>query len=178
MRISVKIDGIEFFRKIVDEKTFERASRRTIRRMGQRFRKRAVSEAMETYNVRSKKLKKHIRAKTHETKQGTEYRFNASGKRLSLVNFGARQTRKGVSVKVRKDRGRKLIKGAFLARGVMGNLQLFERVGAERLPIVSKKTISVPQMFNKEILEKAKKEVEANFDKEFKHNLYFYMGKL
>ena len=46
------------------------------------------------------------------------------------------------------------------------------------MPIESKSTLSYPQMFNKEIIDKATKEVEENYDKEFKHNLDYYLGKL
>ena len=62
-------------------------------------------------------------------------------KRLSLKEFGARQTKKGVSYKISKTSGRKTIPGAFQGPrpGLMkvswrGNA--FKRVGKSRLPIV------------------------------------------
>jgi len=65
-------------------------------------------------------------------------------KRLGLNKFGARQTKKGVSYKVSKSRGRSFIEGAFQGPkpGLMkaswrGNV--FKRAGKSRLPIVKLK---------------------------------------
>ena len=62
-------------------------------------------------------------------------------KRISLKEFGARQTKAGVSAKISKSRGRTTIPGGFQGPkpGVMkvswrGNA--FKRVGKSRLPIV------------------------------------------
>lgn len=62
-------------------------------------------------------------------------------KRIPLRDFGARQTRAGVSYKISKNKGRRVARGAFQGPkpGVMkaswkGNV--FKRVGAARLPIV------------------------------------------
>ncbi len=179
MRMDVNIDGLYELMNALNPKPFEKAMNRTVRRMGKRFRKVATKEVRETYNIKAKKLKQYMKTVTVTTKKrGTEWRFYVSGKPLSLIHFGARQTKKGVSVKVRKDRGRRVIKGAFVAPGKGGNLRVFKRTSKERLPIESKHTLSVPQMFNKEILDKAKREVEANYEKEFKHNLDYYLGRL
>ena len=164
--------------KAFDSKVFEKALRRTVKRMGTRFRKTAVKEVRQTYNVRAKKLKEYIKARTHYGKGGVEWRFRVSGKPMSLIHFSPRQTRQGVTVKVKKSEGRKMIKGAFLANDSGSHKRVFMRSGKARLPIESKHTISIPQMFNKEILKKAQKEVEENYEKEFKHNLDFYMGRL
>lgn len=65
-------------------------------------------------------------------------------KRLGLNKFGARQTKKGVSYKVSKSKGRSFIQGAFQGPkpGLMkaswkGNV--FKRVGKSRKPIVKLK---------------------------------------
>ena len=62
-------------------------------------------------------------------------------RRISLRDFGARQTNKGVSYKISRTKGRKTVLGAFQGPkpGVMkaswrGNV--FKRVGKKRLPIV------------------------------------------
>ncbi len=178
MRVDVNIDGFYELQKALKPESFKKALNRTVRRMGTRFRKTAVKEVRTTYNVKAKKLKQYISAKTHYGKDGVKWIFYVRGRPLSLIHFGARQTRKGVSVKVRKDRGRRVIKGAFVAPDKGGHFRVFKRKGKERLPIESKYTLSVPQMFNKEILDKAKREVEANYEKEFKHNLDYYLGRL
>lgn len=62
-------------------------------------------------------------------------------KRISLKEFGARQTKTGVSYKISKSRGRKTIPGAFQGPkpgsiNVKTKGNVFKRVGKPRLPIV------------------------------------------
>lgn len=173
MRIDVKFDGIDELMKALNEKAYRKAMNRTIRRMGQRFRTTATKEVRKTYNVKASKIKQYMRAKM----DGDTFKMYIKSSTVSLMNFGARQTKKGVSVKVRKDRGRKVIKGAFIAVGKNNNLQVFKRVGKERLPIESKKTLSITQMFNENVLNKAKSAVEESYENEFKRNLDFYLGR-
>jgi len=173
MRIDVKLDGIDELMKVLNEKAYNKALKRTIRRMGQRFRTTATKEVRKTYNIKASKIKQYMRAKM----DGDTFKMYIKSPTVSLMNFGARQTKKGVSVKVRKDRGRKVIKGAFIAVGKNNNLQVFKRVGKERLPIESKKTLSIPQMFNENVLNKAKSAVEESYENEFKRNFDFYLGR-
>lgn len=42
--------------------------------------------------------------------------ITSTGKPLALMDYSARQTNKGVSVQVRKDRARKIVRGAFIAQ--------------------------------------------------------------
>lgn len=53
--------------------------------------------------------------------------------RLPLKYFGARQTKKGVTYKIDKAGGRKLIPGAFISQKMGGHV--FVRVGAKRFPL-------------------------------------------
>ena len=176
MRIDVKLTGLEKFKNIANQKVFQKAANRTVRRMGTRFRTTAVKEVRKTYNIKAKTLKDKIRARTYYTeKDGHHWRFYVSGKPMSLIHFAPRQTKKGVSVKIKKQSGRKLIRGAFIARDKYGNLRVFNRVGKERLPLDSKYTLSIPQMFTDEILDKAKKEVEDNYQQEFERNINYYL---
>lgn len=74
------------------------------------------------------------------------------GRSLNLINFAARQTAKGVSVKISRDGGRKLIPGAFIGND---GRTVFKRVGKDRLPIKALQTIDVAQMFNVKTINKA-----------------------
>lgn len=69
----------------------------------------------------------------------------AKPRSANVIRFGARQVAQGVSVKIRKSGGRKVIRGAFI--GNKGRT-VFRRVGKERLPIEPIRTIDVAQMFN------------------------------
>ena len=67
------------------------------------------------------------------------------GRSLNLASFGARQTGKGVSFKVKRNGPRQMIPGAFL---INGGKTVMIRVGKGRLPIKALQTIDVAQMFN------------------------------
>jgi hypothetical protein len=64
---------------------------------------------------------------------------------INLINFGARQTKRGVTMKIKRGGPRVLLRRAFI--GNKGRT-VFERKGAKRLPIKPLQTIDVPQMFN------------------------------
>jgi len=179
MKFNVRLENVEGLEKLLDEKIYRKALQRTIKRMGTKFKNRAIKGVRKTYNVKAKTLKAHI--KEHMSKasnNGIEWRFSVTGRPVNLIHFGARQTSKGVSVKVKKGSGRRVIKSAFIAHDNGGHKRVFMRKGKERMPIEAKSTLSYPQMFNKEIIDKAMKEVEENYDKEFKHNLDYYLGRL
>lgn len=84
-------------------------------------------------------------------------RISASGKRLPLTDFGARQTRKGVTANTGK--GRTLIPAAFIATMGSGHVGVFkrEKPGERRspgawslnLPIQQKFGPSLPHVFSK-----------------------------
>jgi len=46
------------------------------------------------------------------------------------------------------------------------------------MPVTRLFSLSVPQMFNEQILKKGMKEANETFEKEFKHNLDYYLGKI
>lgn len=89
---------------------------------------------------------KNIRTVIRQGKRANEFEISTSvevrkEQRISLREFGARQTRKGTSYRVSKSRGRSFIAGAF--QGPKPGLMkaswrghVFKRVGKARLPIV------------------------------------------
>jgi hypothetical protein len=93
------------------------------------------------------------------------------GKRSrNVMVFGARQTREGVTVKIRKDGPRKLIKGAFI--GNKGRTVFIRDPYplTKRLPIKGVETIDVPQMFNtrrinRRVVERMVREFPVEFDR-------------
>jgi hypothetical protein len=71
--------------------------------------------------------------------------IQSKGRRIGLIEFQARQTKAGVTVRVGKSR--KLLKGAFIATMRNGHQGVFMRRGSRRLPINEKVTIAVPEAF-------------------------------
>ena len=173
MQLKIEIEGLDKFESFLYSDVWYKAQKRTTTEMGRKFRTKVVKDIRKTYNIKAKDLKKSMRTKIEKTSQGFVWKLNVKGRLLSLTHFNARQTKKGVSVLIRKDEGRKILARTFIAKG-----QVFQREGKERLPIVAKKTLSVPQMFNKETMKEAFEEVSKEYPRRFEHNLNYYLGKI
>jgi len=173
MQIRVEVEGLDKFKAFADSVVWYRAQKRTTTEMGRKFRTRVVKDIRKVYNIKAKDLKKSMRTKLVKKGDVFEWRLNVKSRMLSLTHFGARQNKKGVSVLIRKDEGRKTLAKTFIAKG-----QVFQREGKGRLPLVVKKTISIPQMFNKETMKEAFEEVSREYPKRFEHNLDYYLGRI
>lgn len=97
----------------------------------------------------------------------------AKSSRMSMRHFGARQTKKGVSYRVSKSKGRKFIAGAFQGPkpGVMkvswrGNV--FKRVGSKRRPI---QKLMGPSPWGVFVKNKVQRKVRRFIEKELKTQL-------
>lgn len=119
----------------------------------------------------------HIRRATLRGARLTiEAELSASGKvrgkrSANVIAFGARQVAKGVSVKIKRTGGRKVITGAFIANK---GRTVFVRTSARRLPIKAVQTIDVPQMFNaKRINAAVLKTIVQHFPKVFEREAKF-----
>lgn len=122
-------------------------------------------------NVRAQDVNKRLsirRAASGE--RSVEIVIGARG--LPLLAFGARQTKKGVSVKVLRRGGRKLVRGAFIAQMKSGHRGVFVRRGKKSLPIDERfgempaQTILRPNVIA-DVTEKAR----ARFERELAHEL-------
>ena len=173
MQIKVEIEGLDKFKEFLYSDVWYRAQKRTTTEMGRKFRTRVVKDVRKVYNIKAKDLKKSMRTKVEKKGDAFVWKLNVKSRLLSLTHFGAKQTKKGVSVLIRKDEGRKTLAKTFIAKG-----QVFQRKGKERLPLIVKKTLSVPQMFNKETMKEAFEEVGREYPKRFEHNLDYYLGKI
>jgi hypothetical protein len=99
------------------------------------------------------------------------------GKRaINIINFAARQTKAGLTAKIKKGGGRVLI----AKRGFIGNQgrTVFMRVGASRLPIKAIQTIDVPQMFNtRRLNSKVQAYMLKRFPEVFAREAAFYIRR-
>ena len=100
------------------------------------------------------------------------------GRRTPLIDFSARQTRVGVSVRIR---ARKVVKGAFIATMPSGHRGVFRRTGKfglrgnpKRERIAELKTLSVPQALEQEqVLVLLKEFALARYELELKREIKF-----
>jgi hypothetical protein len=139
------------------------------------------SEIRAEFNISASKVRDALRVNRATYRNGL-FTIEASlesptqrGRSLNLINFDARQTSQGVTVKIKKSGGRKLIRGAFIANG---GRTVFIRVGKKRLPIKAEQTIGVAQMFNtKRINARVVKFIEDKFPTIFEHEVQFYTDR-
>lgn len=94
---------------------------------------------------------------------------------LNVINFAARQTARGVTVKIKKTGGRKLLRSAFI--GNKGRT-VFVREGKDRLPIKAVQTIDVAQMFNtRRINRKVVQFMGEKFGQIFEREARYWTGR-
>lgn len=107
---------------------------RAVRRTGVTISARQARAIAGIVNLRIGTIKKKIVTVRQPTADAPRVVFEVEGEGISLREYGARQTRAGVSVLILRGAGRKIIPGAFMARGYGNNLQVFRRTGlAKRL---------------------------------------------
>ncbi len=100
---------------------------------------------------------------------------NKKGRSLNLANFAARQTRKGVSFKIKRSGGRITIPGSFL---INNGRTVMIRTGKQRLPIKALQTIDIAQMFQtKRINAKVVQVIKDRFPAIFEREAKFYTDR-
>lgn len=168
-------DILRYFRSDVVQK----AVIRTTKEEGRRFVTGTVKDVRKEYNIKASELKKHI-----EIKNGDRYDLSTTidikSNMLPLGMFAptireirtSRGIRRGVSVKVKKTDRRKIVKGGFL----FGS-NIYMRENEARYPLAVTSTLSIPQMFNTDIIDNGQKKFNESYPKTFAHNLNYYLSK-
>ncbi len=85
-------------------------------------------------NLRAKDINALVRVQ-RASRQSHVVTITVLGRSVPLIDYAARQTARGVTVKVKRQGGRKLVEGAFIATMRSGHRGVFKRKGARRLPI-------------------------------------------
>jgi hypothetical protein len=94
---------------------------------------------------------------------------------LNLAHFSARQTRKGVSFKIKRNGPRQVIPGSFM---INGGKTVMIRSGKSRLPIEARQTINVAGMFNaKRINAKVIAMINTKFPAIFENEAKFFTDR-
>lgn len=144
LKISVDMDQMVRLRKLLNQND-KRVSREVaiaINATSKTVASDIAKEVTKELATPQKTVKEQVRKGSRATaeKLGTTVTLRKSA-RLALRNFGARQNKKGVTYKISKTKGRKLIPSAFQgprpgAVKVSWRGNVFIRAGKERLPIV------------------------------------------
>lgn len=121
---------------------------RSINKVATYTRTKIVKEITADVNLkRGDVTKRNVRMKKASYRRWSAS-IGISGRRVPVHHFGARQTRKGVSYKIRKSAGRQTIAGAFIAKMPSGHEGVFRRVGKTAFPIIELYGPSVPQVMS------------------------------
>lgn len=154
---------------------------RTVNKTLDQARTAMAREITSEFNVTSTYVKQRLSI-TRASARGGLVRLTAElrggdGKRRSanVIAFAARQTARGVSVKIKRAGGRKVIDHAFIGNA---GRTVFKRRGDKRLPIDPVRTIDVPQMFNsKRVSAAVLRIIEQKMPGIFEHELQFALSK-
>lgn len=136
--LTVDFDTREF--AALEPRRLKRAIAAALRKAGSTAVRDMRSEATKRVRKRKRLKLKYVREALHVSLprrggiDGMEWALNVSGKKLSLMAYGPRQTKRGVSVGINRTK-RTVIGGAFLATMRSGHEGVFVRKGRERLPI-------------------------------------------
>ena len=127
---------------------------RAINRTATRARTRVVRAISSEVKIRQADVRKQIRVRRASYSR-LEAHLVIWGRRIPLIRFGARQTRRGVTYQIGKAGGRKLIEHAFITTMPSGHHGVFIRGRGQgpggmvrRLPIFERLGPSVPGIYD------------------------------
>lgn len=189
--ISVKSDfsAIERALTHAQHAALPSARRRTLNKLAQYAKSEAVRSIRSRWRFKAATIRKSISIKRANYK-ALEAEVRAIGQNSPIIDFAARQTRKGVTVGVSKGK-RKLIKGAFVATMKSGHKGVFKRsakatrrtkgrptTSSPNLPIEEVYTIGVPQAFASIAVSNAlRKTVADRLRNTYEHELSFELTR-
>lgn len=128
--------------------------------------------------------KRHIRRTKAIAANPSASVILGESERITLRQFGARQTRAGVSYKIARDEPRKTIKSAFGPKIDLLNNQVFVREGKSRLPIEGPKLgpspwgVFVMSDLEPQVLELSGERLQKNMERRLNVALLRRQGKI
>ena len=189
--VEVKIDISRATAKFatLKEVVRDKATVRALNKVAAQAKVQAAREIRDAgYNVKISAIKNTISI-ARANKDLLVATVKSTGRPIPLINYGARQTKQGVSVQVKH--ARKTIPHSFIAVMPGGHKGVFVRVGAGHkrvtnngrliqsgLPIKELYGPSVPAAFKSEVVMRALQQyVKSKFGPIFEHELAYALGK-
>ncbi|MBS0289288.1 MAG: phage tail protein [Proteobacteria bacterium] len=136
--VTVRIDGLKQFQRSMShmEGQVNKKCQQALNRTLQRSRTQMTNAIGEKLNLRKKTIRELISLQQANKNTGLIGKLSVKNKPVPLIEYKARQNRKGVSVKIFHDRPRQLVRHAFICPDSRARLTVFKREpGAGRLPI-------------------------------------------
>ncbi|DAB40792.1 MAG TPA: hypothetical protein CFH81_00350 [Sulfurovum sp. UBA12169] len=170
---AVILEGVDKVLAHLNPRAYMQALNRTINDVGSKTKTRLSKGVRRTYNIKAGDLNKFMKVRKSRYSD-IRYTIDVRSRRFNAMRFGAKvlKQRGNVSVKIRKDTGRKVLKRAFTAK----NGAVLQRVkGAQEIRAVT--TVSIPQMFNDKLLKDADKHAQKELRTSLQNNFNYYIGK-
>jgi len=173
--MEIELKGLDKVLAVLHPDVYKKTLNRTVNDIGTKAKNQMIKSVRTQYNIKSKDLKQFIKFKRSRY-SNMQYAIDVRSSRFNAMRFTPKKLKKKgkMSVLIKKANGRKTFKaGTFVAK----NGALLQRKGNTQ-EIVGVKTVSIPQMFNKKVLKEADEMVVNEFDKKFKSNFNFYIGRV
>lgn len=189
--INLEMGDLDILREKFSPLIVSKAVNSAISKTAKKARTLVSKKIRQKYNVKANKINAALKVlKTPPYRDLISERvLSYTGKRISLINFGAKRVRvkgtkrKGVSVLVKKGGGRKIIKGknkygAFIAEGKNNNVHVFMRESSLRFPVEKRDGPSIPGMISAtETKNEIDEFVGVEMQKQFDHELRYFLTK-
>lgn len=204
MKIDVRHNINDVARSIVTLRADikNKATVRALNRTAEKVRSAAGGEIRKVYKIKASDVRKASKVERASLATGSlTATVTVSGRRISLIAFAARAVNPwnvrgrshrnqggGVSVQVKVQGGRKVVKhafitttrkgyrGVFIREGIAGAPRM--RGGAQADPIVNLRSISLPYAFTSRAVTKALESIAVQtFTDRFQHELNFLLAK-
>ena len=168
-----EIKGLKELRDALDPKRYKKIATRVLNKLGSQTKTAVSREVRNTYNIKRDRLDSgfYMRRATWES---LAVLLRYRGKTPGLQHFDARRTSRGVTVKVRKQGGRKVVQGAFMPKRIIG---IYKREGMERFPIKRLYGPDVPGMVNTVGIEAAQQVLDEKAERILSHEFEYELRK-
>jgi len=123
---------------------WRKAAGRAINKIGVKARKQVLQMVTREVAVKQKDLRQNNVRLTRASRDRLYAVLSITGRRIPLMDFGARQVKRGVTYRISRSGGRKRIANAFVKTMPSGHEGVFKRLGQPRLPIRELMGPSVP----------------------------------
>lgn len=151
------------------DKLQRKAAISALNRTGQQVRTAANREIRKTYSFKARVVSQSMKLQRSQFAR-LEVSVISEGRRTQVIDADARQTAKGVTVRIGKQR--KLIRGAFIATMKSGHVGVFNRRTGKRLPIDEIYTIAIAEAFgSRPVVDAMRAKATEVFGPRFEHEL-------
>ncbi len=182
MTVTIDMSEVKKTLARLNQKEFRRAINSSLNKTGRRERALISRKINRQYNIKVGDIKKYMKYSLSKTNT-LQVKIDIDSKRRNAIHFGSKQNKKGVSVRINKQSGRKTISatnrhgGAFIRNGVV-----FQRIkgtknkrnSREKLRAVT--TLSASQMFKRDMAKSIRKDTIKHFPKVFQKDAEWYFG--